>query len=87
MLKIAYSSPITLAAMLKTRSARRLARCLLPAFLCAHISTKRETSGYEAVTGILIHHNKLLFDQIWKNFAIIEMMTSGVQESCRLLNH
>ena len=25
-----------------------LARCLLPAFLCAHIFIKRETSGYEA---------------------------------------
>ena len=25
------------------------ARCLLPAFLCAHIFIKRETSGYEAV--------------------------------------
>ena len=48
MLKIAYSSAITLAAILKTRSARRLARCLLPAFLCAHIFIKRETSGYEA---------------------------------------
>ena len=48
MLKIAYSSAITLAAMLKTRSARRLARSLLPAFLCAHIFIKRETSGYEA---------------------------------------
>ena len=48
MLKIAYLSAITLAAMLKTRSARRLARCLLPAFLCAHIFIKRETSGYEA---------------------------------------
>ena len=24
--------------------------CLLPAFLCAHIFTKRETSGYEADT-------------------------------------
>ena len=48
MLKIAYSSAITLAAMLKTRSARRLARCLLLANLCAHIFIKRETSGYEA---------------------------------------
>ena len=47
-LKIAYWSAITLAAILKTRSARRLARCLLPAFLCAHIFIKRETSGYEA---------------------------------------
>ena len=28
----------------------RLARCLLPAFLWAHIFIKRETSGYEAVT-------------------------------------
>ena len=48
-LKTAYSSAIALAAILKTRSARRLARCLLPAFLCAHIFIKRETSGYEAV--------------------------------------
>ena len=32
----------------RPRSARRLARCLLPAFLCAHIFIKRETSGYEA---------------------------------------
>ena len=47
-LKMAYWSSITLAAILKTRSARRLARCLLPAFLCAHIFIKRETSGYEA---------------------------------------
>ena len=30
---------------------RRLARCLIPAFLCAHIFIKRETSGYEAVLG------------------------------------
>ena len=28
-----------------------LARCLLPAFLCAHIFIKRETSGYEAAQG------------------------------------
>ena len=28
---------------------RRLARCLLPAFLCAHIFVERETCGYEAV--------------------------------------
>ena len=49
MLKIAYSSAITLAAILKTRSAKRLARCLLPAFLCALIFIDRETSGYEAV--------------------------------------
>ena len=47
-LKIAYWSAITLAAILKTRSARRLARCLLPAFLCAHIFIKRETPRYEA---------------------------------------
>ena len=40
-LKIAYSSAITLPAILKTRSARRLARCLLPAFLCAHIEERR----------------------------------------------
>ena len=25
------------------------ARCLLPAFLCAHISIEREASGYEAL--------------------------------------
>jgi len=47
-LKSAYSSAIALPAILKTRSARCLARCLLPAFLCAHIFIKRETSGYEA---------------------------------------
>ena len=47
-LKIAYWSAITLAAILKTRSARRLACFLLPAFLCAHIFIKRETCGYEA---------------------------------------
>ena len=27
-------------------------RCLLPAFLCAHIFIKRETSGYEAVSQV-----------------------------------
>ena len=27
------------------------ARCLLPAFLCAHIFNEKETSGYEAVHG------------------------------------
>ena len=47
-LKTAYSSAIALAAILKTRSAKRLARCLLPAFLCVHIFIKRETSVYEA---------------------------------------
>ena len=36
-LKIVYWSAITLAAILKARSARRLPRCLLHAFLCAHI--------------------------------------------------
>ena len=40
-LKISNSSAIKLPAILKARSARRLARCLLPAFLCAHI--ERET--------------------------------------------
>ena len=53
-LKTANSSAIALAAILKTRSARRLARCLLPAFLCAHIFIKRETSGYEAATDLLV---------------------------------
>ena len=33
----------------RRQAKRRLARCLLPAFLCAHIFIKRETSGYEAV--------------------------------------
>ena len=47
-LKTAYSSAIALSAILKTRSVRRLARCLLAAFLCAHIFIKRETSGHEA---------------------------------------
>ena len=32
----------------RRQAKRRLARCVLPAFLCAHIF--RETSGYEAVT-------------------------------------
>ena len=32
----------------RRRAKRRLARCLLPAFLCAHILIERETSGYEA---------------------------------------
>ena len=32
----------------QTAGEARLARCLLPAFLCAHIFIKRETSGYEA---------------------------------------
>ena len=48
-LKIAYSSAIKLPAILKTRCARGLTRCLLPAFLYAHIFIERETSGYEAV--------------------------------------
>ena len=34
----------------RRRAKRRLARCLLPAFLCTHI--ERETSGYEAGGGI-----------------------------------
>ena len=33
----------------QTAGEARLARCLLPAFLCAHIFINRETSGYEAV--------------------------------------
>ena len=32
----------------RRQAKRRLARCLLPAFLCAHNFIKRETSGYEA---------------------------------------
>ena len=28
-------------------------RCVLPAFLCAHIFIKRETSGYEAATALV----------------------------------
>ena len=33
----------------RQQAKRRLARCLLPAFLCAHIFIERETCGYEAV--------------------------------------
>ena len=33
----------------RQQAKRRLARCLLPAFLCAHIFIERETYGYEAV--------------------------------------
>ena len=32
----------------RRQAKRRLARCLLPAFLCPHIFFERETSGYEA---------------------------------------
>ena len=39
---MAFSSAIILAAILKTRYARRLARYLLPAFLSAHILIERE---------------------------------------------
>ena len=37
-----------------TDSRRSLARCLLPAFLCAHIFIERETSGYEATTQLRV---------------------------------
>ena len=70
-LKIAYWSAITLAAILKTRSARRLARCLLPAFLCAHIFIKRETSGYEAVSIRYALGTRRLFRQIPFLFVLI----------------
>ena len=40
-LKVSNSSAIKLPAILKTRSARRLAHCLLPVFLCAHIEERR----------------------------------------------
>ena len=54
-LKIVYWSAITLAAILKARSARRLARCLLPAFLCAHIERDVWVRGrYGQVTVNLI---------------------------------
>ena len=33
----------------RQQAKRRLARCLLPAFLCAHIFIERETCGYETV--------------------------------------
>ena len=33
----------------RQQAKRRLARCLLPTFLCAHIFIERETCGYEAV--------------------------------------
>ena len=32
----------------KRQAKQRLVRCLLPAFLCAHIFIEGETSGYEA---------------------------------------
>ena len=45
------------------RAKRRLARCLLPAFLCAHIFIERETSGYEpVVTAIYPPDNSLSTD-------------------------
>ena len=37
----------------QTAGEARLARCLLPAFLCAHNFIKRETSGYKAATNML----------------------------------
>ena len=37
----------------RRQAKRRLARCLLPAYLCAHIFIKRETSRYEAGEGVL----------------------------------
>ena len=63
-LKTAYSSAIALAAILKTRSARRLARCLLPAFLCAHIFIERETSWYEAGSIRCLEKNTDVHQQI-----------------------
>ena len=72
-LKIAYWSAITLAAILKTRSARRLARCLLPAFLCAHIFMKRETSGYEAALGVRISSYGCTWE-VWRALKKLELL-------------
>ena len=69
-LKTAYLSAIALAAILKTRSARRLARCLLPAFLCAHIFIKRETSGYEA--GSVFSLRRLSASSVFEDLKIEE---------------
>ena len=33
--------------------------CLLPAFLCAHIFIKRETSGYEAAFGLIDQRDRI----------------------------
>ena len=43
------------------------ARFLLPAFLCAHIFIKRETSGYEAGLGISLWHPEIHFSNGDKN--------------------
>ena len=38
----------------QTAGEARLARCLLPAFLCVHIFIERETSGYEGVFSLYL---------------------------------
>ena len=43
------------------------ARCLLPAFLCAHIFIKRETSGYEAGSARLRTLSYVLTYGAWGN--------------------
>ena len=44
----------------RRQAKRRLARCLLPAFLCTHIFIKRETSWYEA--GSCSSYNVRIFE-------------------------
>ena len=40
--------------------------------------------GYKST--LITHHNQPTVDQIWKNFAINQLMTSKVQHSCRLMH-
>ena len=45
------------------------ARCLLPAFLCAHIFIKRETSGYEAVNTQCLGHVFVVIVVVYRRLA------------------
>ena len=52
----------------KGTDGRHLARCLLPAFLCAHIFIKRETSGYKAGLcwcwpGLTVEHSSFSYQE------------------------
>ena len=75
----------------QTASEARLARCLLPAFLCAHIFIKRETSGYEAdsyvwteaISGIVFAHAQkqsgieCVYNKIWNGKLILTASILG----------
>ena len=54
----------------RRQAKRRLARCLLPAFLCAHIFIERETSGYEAAWNPC---NLVLFNNIMYGFHFMKL--------------